>query len=79
MTPLRKRLIEDMMVRNFAPATQSTYVSQVSMFARYFDRSPELLGPEEIRCYQVYLATGEEVGAQFHPHRRLCPRFRTRA
>ena len=61
MTPLRKRLIEDMMVRNFAPATQSTYVSQISMFARYFDRSPELLGPEEIRCYQVYLATEKKL------------------
>ncbi|OLC30494.1 MAG: hypothetical protein AUI91_06950 [Acidobacteria bacterium 13_1_40CM_3_56_11] len=49
MTPLRRRLIEDMMVRNCAPATQATYVHQVSMFARYFGRSPEMLGPEEIR------------------------------
>ena len=49
MTPLRRRFIEDMMVRNCAPATQATYVHQVSMFARYFGRSPEMLGPEEIR------------------------------
>ena len=56
MTPLRKRLIEDMTVRNLAPTTQATYVQQVSMFARHFDRSPETLGPEEIRSYQVYLA-----------------------
>ena len=61
MTPLRRRLIEDMMVRNFAPATQDTYVHQVSMFARYFGRSPEMLGPEEIRSYQVYLATEKKL------------------
>jgi integrase/recombinase XerD len=61
MTPLRKRLIEDMMVRNLAPTTQATYVHQVSMFAGYFGRSPEMLGPEEIRSYQVYLATEKKL------------------
>lgn len=57
MTRLRQRMIEDMKVRNLAPLTQQTYVLQVSMFARHFGRSPETLGPEEIRTYQVYLAT----------------------
>ena len=52
-TPLRQRMVEDMTVRNLAPTTQATYVHQVSMFARHFARSPELLGPEEIRSYQV--------------------------
>src|SRR5437867_7282606 len=61
MTPLRKRLIEDMTVRNFAPATQTTYVQQVSLFARHFGQSPEMLGPEEIRSYQVYLAMEKEL------------------
>ncbi len=56
MTPLRKRLIEDMTVRNLAPTTQATYVYQVSMFARHFGQSPEALGPEDIRDYQVHLA-----------------------
>ena len=51
MTPLRRRLIEDMTVRNLAPTTQATYVQQVSMFARHFGQSPETLGPEEIRSY----------------------------
>src|SRR5271166_271949 len=36
-------------------AEQATYVQQVSLFARHFDKSPEILGPEEIRSYQVYL------------------------
>jgi site-specific recombinase XerD len=54
-------MIEDMMVRNLAPTTQKAYVHQVSMFARHFGRSPELLGPEEIRSYQVYLAMEKEL------------------
>jgi len=61
MTPLRKRLIEDMTVRNLAPTTQATYVQQISMFARHFDQSPETLGPEDIRSYQVYLAMEKEL------------------
>ena len=55
MTPLRRRMTEDMQVRNFSPHTQDSYVQQVSLFARYFSKSPEVLGPEEIRSYQVYL------------------------
>jgi len=55
MTPLRQRLIEDMQVRNLAPRTQRSYVEHISRFARYFGRSPALLGPAEIRVYQLYL------------------------
>ena len=61
MTPLRQRVIEDMTVRNFALTTQTTYVNQISMFARHFDQSPEALGPEEIRRYQVYLAREKQL------------------
>jgi len=61
MTPLRRRLIEDMTVRNLAPTTQATYLYQVSMFARHFGRSPERLGPEQIRSYLVYLAMEKEL------------------
>ena len=38
-TNLRQRMTEDMQVRNLSPLTQSTYVLQVSMFARHFHRS----------------------------------------
>jgi site-specific recombinase XerD len=46
---------EDMQVRNLALNTRESYLQQVSSFARHFNKSPELLGPEEIRDYQVYL------------------------
>ncbi len=55
MTPVRQRMTEDMQVRNLSPHTRTSYVQQVSLFARYFNKSPEVLGPEEIRAYQVYL------------------------
>jgi integrase/recombinase XerD len=61
MTSLRQRMIEDMQIRNLAVHTQETYVIQVSMFARHFSRSPELLGPEEIRTYQVYLTNERKL------------------
>src|ERR1700730_4867264 len=53
MTSLRRRMTEDMQVRNLSSQTQATYVQQVSLFARHFNKSPEILGPEEIRSYQV--------------------------
>ena len=55
MTPLRRRMIEDMRVRNLAPHTQRLYIDRVAKFARYFHQSPERLGPEDVRTYQVYL------------------------
>jgi len=55
MTSLRQRMTEDMQVRNLALNTQTSYVQQVSLFARHFDKPPEQLGPEDIRAYQVYL------------------------
>ena len=69
MTPLRQRMIEDMKVRNLAPLTQESYGHHVSMSARHFGRSPEALGPEEIRTYQVYLATERELSPQFDQRR----------
>ena len=57
MTSLRQRMLEDMRVRRLSPFTQRTYVETVARFARYFKRSPERLGPEQIRAYQLYLST----------------------
>jgi len=61
MTPLRQRMLEDMQVRNLSPQTQASYVQQVAQFARHFSQSPDALGPEEIRAYQVYLTTEKRL------------------
>jgi integrase/recombinase XerD len=45
MTPLRQRMTEDMRVRNLAQNTQMSYVQQVSLFARYFNKSRNSWGP----------------------------------
>jgi integrase/recombinase XerD len=61
MTSLRRRFIEDMQIRNLAVNTQFYYVQQVSRFARHFNKSPVLLGPEQIRAYQVYLTNERKL------------------
>ena len=61
MTPLRQRMLEDMQVRNLSPQTQLSYVQHVSQFARHFGKSPEQLGPEDIRSYQVYLTNEKKL------------------
>lgn len=55
MTPLRQRFVDDLRVRNRSPRTIATYVSCLAQFARYFGLSPEFLGPEEMRTYQLHL------------------------
>lgn len=61
MTTLRQRMIEDLKIRNRSPRTINTYTACVAHFARHFGKSPELLGPEEIRQYQVYLVHERKV------------------
>jgi hypothetical protein len=53
LNPLRRRMIEDMKVRNLSPVTQRCYVHAVAKFARYFNRSPDRLGLTDVRTYQT--------------------------
>jgi len=57
MSPLRRRMIEDMTIRNLSPATQRSYIHAVSRFSQYFGHSPDRLGLEDVRAYQVHLAS----------------------
>jgi integrase/recombinase XerD len=63
MSPLRRRLIEDMQIRNLSRHTQRVYVEHVVRFARYFRRSPEHLGPTEIRTYLLHLTQDRHLAA----------------
>src|SRR6202171_3617167 len=58
MSPLRRRMIEDMTVRNLSPATQRSYVHAVAKFGRFFGRSPDRLELEDVRTFQVHLVAG---------------------
>jgi integrase/recombinase XerD len=55
MTPLRQRFIDDLRLRNYARRTIDTYVSRIAHFAKHFGRSPEVLGPEDVRAFQLHL------------------------
>lgn len=61
MTTLRQRMTDDLRLRNRSLRTINTYIACVAHFARHFGKSPELLGPEEIRQYQVYLVEQRHV------------------
>ena len=63
MSPLRRRMIEDMQIRNLTANTQRVYVAQIVRFACHFRKSPELLGPAEIRAYLLHLAQDRHLSA----------------
>ena len=54
-SPLRRRMIEDMTVRNLSPATQRCYIHAVARFSRFFRCSPDRLGLEDVRRFQLHL------------------------
>jgi integrase/recombinase XerD len=61
MTSLRQRMLEDLSIRNYSPSTVECYTRSVAEFAKHFDKSPEDLGPEEIRKWQLYLLNEKRV------------------
>ena len=61
MTALRQRMIDDLRLRNYSASTIKSYVYHIAKFASFFGKSPDTLGPEEIRRYQVHLTDDKKV------------------
>ena len=64
MTPLRQRMIEDMRLRNLAPATQRNYIAHAAAFALFYGKSPELLDQEAVREYLLYLLQERQMSPE---------------
>ncbi|RVM32652.1 integrase [Sinorhizobium meliloti] len=63
LSPFRRRMIEDVTVRDLSPATQRSYINSVQKFSRYFGRSPDRLDLEDVHAFQVHLvSTGIILG-----------------
>ena len=65
-TPLRQRMIDDLTLRNRSPRTIEAYISHVARFAKFHGRSPELLGPEDVRAYQKHLISSKASWSLFN-------------
>src|SRR5262249_23571510 len=66
MTPLRQRLIHDLQLRNYSHRTVESYVHAVARFAQHFGRSPEHLGAEHTRQYQLHLLAQKASWSRFN-------------
>jgi integrase/recombinase XerD len=66
MTPLRQRFVDDLRLRNYSPRTIEIYVAHVARFAKHFGRSPDTLGAEEMRAFQLHLLERKVSWSQFN-------------
>jgi integrase/recombinase XerD len=75
MTPLRRRMIDDMTLRNFSKGTITAYVRCVARCALHFQCSPDRLGPEHVRSYLLHLLQQQHVSHSYYNLHRCALRF----
>ena len=75
MTRIRKMMLDELQRRNYAQSTVRSYIKAIEDFARYFGKSPERLGPEHIRQYQVHLFRDRKLAAGTVEGRAAALRF----
>src|SRR5271169_4073918 len=61
MTELRRKMLEELQLRNYSPHTQRAYIRCVADFAQHFKAAPDQLGPEHVRAYQLFLVQRKKV------------------
>lgn len=61
MTELRQRMLEELQRRNFAPSTIRYYIRTVRDFAAYFHKSPDQLGAEQLRQFQLHMLRDQKL------------------
>ena len=66
MTPLRRRMIEDMRLRNYAPRTIEIYVARIATFAEHFGKSPQRLGAADVRTYLLFLVQEKHASWSYY-------------
>ena len=75
MTHLRQLMLDELERRNYSPNTVRSYLHAVEEFARHFGRSPEQLGPDHVREYQVHLFRDRKLSARTIAGRTAALRF----
>jgi integrase/recombinase XerD len=75
MTPLRQRMLDDMRLRNLSPHTLEAYLRAVAQLARYYQKSPDQLGTEEVRAYLLHLVNERRVSPSTFNQVRCALRF----
>ena len=75
MTRLRRRMTEDLILRNRSPKTIRLSINGVADFARHFHTSPDRLGPEHLRSYLLHLVQERQVSSNVYRPARLALQF----
>ena len=75
MTPLRRRMTEDLILHDLSPKTSRRYIKWVADFAQYFHTSPDQLGSEHVRSFLLHLIQERKVSWNIHKEARLALQF----